>query len=489
MKFICLALILCASLIGVSNVTVYFNYGVFNSVNSKSFLETYMTISGNSVKYLPKALGLQASVTISWKISKGTEVVKKLSYNLLSPKSTDSLNLPSFIDSQRFFLPNGDYTVEFEIIDNAFPEQKTTHTEKIKILFNRDKRIDASDIQILESFTKSTISNNFTKSGYELVPYTINYFPNNKNTLKFYFESYNADTLLGNNSKFVYTYYVENSETLSKLNKLTGFQKQKANKVNPLLAQFDISTLPTGNYNLVIELRDSTNTIHCEKKWFFQRQSLASQISEKDMTNTIDAFFHGFNSTDSLKEFIECLWPISKTTERTWQQVQIDNKNATNMQNYLIEFWKNEARDSLDPFVLWRDYYKEVLVTKAMMKCGKQKGYYTDRGRVYLQYGKPDQRNQVSSSANVYPYEIWQYYRLYDKATKHFFTNKKFVFVNFAIADECYELIFSEVRGEKNDPNWKYRLVKRTQKPGNIDDNKPAETYGNNFDDNFLNPK
>jgi hypothetical protein len=63
------------------------------------------------------------------------------------------------------------------------------------------------------------------------------------------------------------------------------------------------------------------------------------------------------------------------------------------------------------------------------------------------------------------------------------------VFVNFAIADECYELIFSEVRGEKNDPNWKYRLVKRTQKPGNIDDNKPAETYGNNFDDNFLNPK
>ena len=82
MKFIYASLVLCASLIGVSNVTVYFNYGVFNSVSSKSFLETYMTISGNSVKYLPKADELQASVTISWKIIKGTEVVKKLSYNL-----------------------------------------------------------------------------------------------------------------------------------------------------------------------------------------------------------------------------------------------------------------------------------------------------------------------------------------------------------------------------------------------------------------------
>lgn len=489
MKFILACLVLFSSLISVSNVTVYFNYGVFNTVSSKSFLETYITISGNSVKYIPKSGGLQASVTISWQILKGNEVVKKASYNLLSPKVNDSLNLPSFIDTQRFLLPNGDYTVDFEIIDNAFPNQKTTHSEKIKILFSRDKKIDASDIQILESFSKSNSSSNFTKSGYELVPYTINYFPKNKNNLKFYFESYNADTLLGNNSKFVYTYYIENSETLSKLNKLAGFQKQKANKVNPLLGQFDITSLPTGNYNLVIELRDSTNIIHCQKKWFFQRQSLAKEIAETDVTNSIDVFFRSFQSTDTLKEFIECIWPISKTTERTWQQTQITNKNAVNMQNYLIEFWKTEAGDSLNPFVLWKDYYNEVIIAKAMFKCGKQKGYYTDRGRVYLQYGKPNQRNQVNSAADTYPYEIWQYYRLYDRTTKHFFTNKKFVFVNFAIADECYELVFSEVRGEKSDPNWKYRLVKRTQKPSNVDDNKPANTYGNNFDDNFLNPK
>lgn len=489
MRVFYLMLVCLCSLVSVSNVTVYFNYGVFSSINSKSFLETYLTISGNSVKYLKKSGNLQASVTINWQILSGTEVVKSLSYNLLSPKATDSLNLPSFIDNQRFLLPNGEYTLQFEIIDNAFPTQKTTHTEKIKILFNRDKKIDASDIQVLDSFTKSNNPNSFTKSGYELIPYTINYFPNNKNALKFYFESYNADTLLGKNSKFIYTYYIENSETFSKINNLSGFQKQKSNRVNPLLGQFDITVLPTGNYNLVIELRDSLNTVQCQKKWFFQRQSNAQPLSENNITNTIDVFFHSFQNTDSLKEFIECLWPISKNTERVWQQTQIANKNPLVMQNYLIDFWKAQSGDSINPFLLWKNYYQEVQVANAMLKCGKQKGYYTDRGRVYLQYGKPNQRNQVNSSANIYPYEIWQYYRLYDKTTNHFFTNKKFVFVNFGIADECYELIYSEVRGEKNDPNWKYRLVKRTQKRKNVDDNSPTDTYGNNFDDNFLNPK
>jgi hypothetical protein len=134
-------------------------------------------------------------------------------------------------------------------------------------------------------------------------------------------------------------------------------------------------------------------------------------------------------------------------------------------------------------------HLKDVKETNAMFKCGKQKGYYTDRGRVYLQYGKPNQRNQVNSSPNTYPYEVWQYYRIYDKTNKHFFTNKKFVFVNFAIADDCYELLYSDVRGEKIDPNWKYRLVKRTQIQRNVDDNEPVKTYGNNFEDDFINPR
>jgi GWxTD domain-containing protein len=489
MKKIVFYLILTSSISCFSKVLVYFNHGTFGLLNSQSYLETYITVSGNSVKYLKKSDFYQASVFVSWKILKGNEVVQKLSYNLFSTKISDTINKPSFIDNQRFLLANGEYTLQFETYDRSIPEQKTTYSEKITIQYVREKKINTSSIQILESYTKTTHPTNISKCGFDLVPYNINYFPKGTNGLKFYLESYNADTLLGTNSKFIYFYFIENSETLSKINNLVGFNKQKAEKINPLLGQFNITSLPTGNYNLVIELRDSLNTLQSQKKWFFQRQGSAEEIPENNFTNSLDAFFNSFQSTDTLKQFIECLWPISKTVERTWQQTQIESANSKVMQNYLIDFWKSKAGDSLNAFNLWKDYYKEVNVAKAMFKCGKQKGYYTDRGRVYLQYGKPEQRNQVASSADTYPYEIWQYYRIYDHATGRFFTNKKFVFANFAIADDCYDLIYSDVIGEMNDPNWKYRLVKRTQPRKNVDDNDPAKNFGNNFDDNFLNPK
>ncbi|MBK6986675.1 MAG: hypothetical protein IPH32_18930 [Bacteroidetes bacterium] len=54
-----------------------------------------------------------------WKILKGTEIVKASNYNVLSPKTADTLRLPSFIDSQRFSLENGKYTLELVVTDNS----------------------------------------------------------------------------------------------------------------------------------------------------------------------------------------------------------------------------------------------------------------------------------------------------------------------------------------------------------------------------------
>lgn len=478
-----------------ASVTVYFNYATFFNPSTKPYLETYLTISGNTVKYTPSKKGsYQASVNITWKISKGLDVVKSSNYNLLSPTSTDTLQKPSFIDNQRFALANGEYLLEFTIIDNAFPEKKTTHSEKISINYHQDKKIQSSDIQILESYQKTNTPSTISKNGYELIPYTINYYPKNQSALKFYFEAYNTDSVLGRGAKFLYNYYIQNSETQKLYGSLAGFQKQTAQKVNPILTQFDITPLPTGNYNLVIEVRDSVNVLQHQKKWFFQRQSDAidkteTVVVEEQKIKTIEEFFGYYQSADTLKQFIECLWPRSTTLEREWQQTQTTNKDVAVMRNYCVDYWKKEAGDSLDPLKTWLIYYQQVLEANAMMKCGKQKGYYTDRGRVYLQYGKPNQRNQVNSESNTYPYEIWQYYRLYDKTTGSFFTNKKFIFVNFAIADNCYQLIHSDLRGEIKDDRWKLKLVKRSQQSNNFDNTEPFKTIGSNIDDNINNPR
>jgi GWxTD domain-containing protein len=474
-----------------SNITVYFNYGVFNTSNNKPYLETYLTISGSSVKFLPVSGGYQANVNVSWKIWKGKDMVTESKYNLMSPVATDTIQLPSFIDNHRFPIENGKYELELTITDNANPLQKSAYSEKINVSFFRDKKVYNSDIQILESFAKSTTQSTLTKNGYDLIPYNVNYFPKNQKALKFYLETYNLDTVVGKGTKFVYSYYVENSENSQKQIGLSGFQKQMANRINPLLAQFDISQLPTGNYNLVIETRDSLSKVQSQKKWFFQRQSDVRAPLEvtNSIYKTVEEFFNSVQTTDSLKQFVECLWPVSSFKDREWQALQIKKKDPNLMRSYLVDYWKTQAADTADALQLWYTYYKQVIETNALLKCGKQKGYYTDRGRVYLQYGKPDQRNQVNSEPETYPYEIWQYYRIYDKVTKRFFTNKKFVFANFAIADDCYKLIHSDVRGEVYDERWKLRLVSRSQLNNNLDATKPNSYYGNNIDENFNNPR
>lgn len=475
-----------------ANVGVYFNYAIFSTSSANPYLETYLTITGKSVRYNPYEKGYQANVNISWKIFKDTVLVKQSQYNLFSPVANDTLSKPSFIDNQRFSLPNGKYKLELVIIDNNSLNSKTSHTENFTIDISRDKKIAMSDIQILESFTKSATKSSISKNGYDLIPYNVNYFPDHLNSLKFYVESYNADTALGKKSKFLYTYFIENSENFYRQKQFTGFQKQESHKVNPLLVQMDISKLPSGNYNLVVLIKDSANKNEAIKKWYFQRQNSSKNsfaLANSNNISTVDEFFNSFNSVDSLKQFVECLYPISGSKEREWQQTQCSKKDPSLMRSYLIDYWKTQAADTADAFVLWSKYYKDVLETNAMLKCGKQKGYYTDRGRVYLQYGKPDARNQVNSEANTYPYEIWQYYRIYDKATGRFFTNKKFIFANFAIADDCYTLIHSDVKGELYNEKWRFRLVQRSQQTINVDATNPTKTYGSNMDANFDNPR
>ncbi len=475
-----------------ANVTVYFNYAVFSTSKSSPFLETYLTISGNSVKFIKVKNSNQASVNVSWKIFKDTVLIKQSSYNLLSPLVKDSIQIPSFIDNQRFLLDNGTYKIKLVVTDNNNIGSIASHTENILVNILRDKKIVQSDIQILDSYVKSTTQSTISKNGYDLIPYNINYFPDKQNALKFYVESYNTDTVLGINSKFIYSYYIENSENLYKLKSFTGFQKQSSKKINPLLAQINIAKLNSGNYNLVIEVRDSTNTIKAQKKWYFQRQNstknYVTQLSSAKIT-TVDDFFNSFQNIDSLKQFIECLYPISGYKEREWQQTQISKKDVGLMKSYLIDYWKTQAADTADAFVVWSAYYKDVLETNAMLKCGKQKGYYTDRGRVYLQYGKPNARNQVNSEPNTYPYEIWQYYRIYDKTNGRFFTNKKFIFMNDAIADDCFKLIHSDVKGEIYNEKWRFKLVQRSQQTIDVDATNPTKTYGSNIDQNFDNPR
>ncbi len=490
---ITLAFLMLLSFINYAQINAFYSDAVFNTPKNQPFLETYLTFSSKSLSNQKKDNQFQNSINITLKIIQDSQIVKINKYNLIGPSFCDTCIKPSFIDVQRYSLKNGIFNIQIEISDNYDLKIKPLKIESVVKIDFKPYQIQSSSIELVESFKKTNSIGILTKSGYDLIPYNTNYFPESSENLSFYYEVYNADTIIGKNKPFLFYYYIEESQQLKKLNEFGSFKKQIANTVNPLLGKINISKLSSGNYNLVIELKDENNTTHLQQKIFFQRLNKMIDnellIKNNNIKNVVD-YFGRCNNTDTLKMFVECLWPIADGIDKDRIINQAIKKEPELMKKFVIDFWQRRSNDSINPLNLWANYYKNVQTVMANFKCGKQKGYYTERGRVYLQYGPPNQRSQQKNEQNTFPYEIWQYYSLTDGTNKQRFTNRKFVFVNKNLGDDCYTMVHSDMRGEIYNDRWQFEITRRNNDGiSNPDNTDPKGTEFNQFKEIYDNPR
>lgn len=466
------------------------NYAVFIAPGKGSYIETYLTITGNSVIYKKIKQGLQSKIQVEIKFSRGDSLLIENGYILVSPQISDSTIHVPFIDLHRYSIKPGSYDMHIRLHDLYSPESEALEAAQPIQIAAEGNAPSFSDIELAESFTKTLNSNTLSKSGIDLVPYVLRYYPESVNKLIFYVEAYHLKERMTADPRLLYVSYVEGSETNEKVTGFYSFKRQNVAEVNPLLNQFDITELPTGSYNLVVEVRDTKNELIIIKKLPFSRlaNKVKYKISDLQTIDTTGTFISKVTNPDTLRDYILCLNPISTTNERDWQFNQVNRSDIRMMQQYIYAFWAN--RDPINPEKSWIVYRAQALKIKKDFACGGSPGYMSDRGRVYLQYGAPSASQQFPADPDSYPYEIWQYYRIKDPATGNFQSNKKFVFYNPQLDGHCYQLLHSDARGETRDDRWQIKLQQRTNQILNLDQNTPTNgTYGSNADDVFQNPR
>ncbi|MEJ2542771.1 MAG: GWxTD domain-containing protein [Calditrichaceae bacterium] len=86
-----------------------------------------------------------------------------------------------------------------------------------------------------------------------------------------------------------------------------------------------------------------------------------------------------------------------------------------------------------------------------------REGWKTDRGRVFLIYGDPDEYERFPSSMDALPYIIWHYYDLEG--------SQIFVFTDLDGFGD-YRQIHSSYRKELQNPNWQNMLSKSSGSGG-----------------------
>jgi GWxTD domain-containing protein len=483
--YISLVLVLFAFQIDAKNLQAYLSYATFYSPSDGSYIETYLSVVGKSVEFIKNSNGkFQATVQISMVFKKDDIIKDFKKIDLLSPEIDDTASIDfTFMDQQRFPLPDGNYDVEIQLLDkNASNAKAYSTTESLEISYPRDT-VCVSGIQLVESYKETTDTKSIlSKNGYDLVPFTINYYPSSIKSLTFYAEVYNSDTVFKSDEKFVIYYYIEAYETGKTLNDYYKFKKETPKKVIVVFSEFDISNLPSGNYNLVVDVRDKENKSIAYNEMFFQRNNPDAQFNMQDIAalNTANTFVDQITSMDTLKDFIKSTYPVSTQTEKLFAESSMKTADLKTLQQYFLNFWIN--RNASDPQKAWSEYYIEVQKVNKEYGSIIKKGYETDRGRVYLQYGPPNTVTESVSDPSSYPYEIWHYYTLASQK------NRKFVFYLPDLVTNDYELIHSDAFGEVYDPSWQMKLTERNTITNDPYQTKGSDYYGGDSNEYYKNP-
>jgi len=467
------------------NIQSALNYCVFNKPGTGPYVETYLMVRGETARFVKNANGkYQGNVEVTLTASRGDSVFYADKYNLLSPEIADTTGtIPNFIDKHTLPLKNGNYSLELSIAD--LNRTAPAHKGSMPLAINyATDAVAISDIMTVESFEKTITPNALTKSGYDLVPYVSTYYPQQFTEFVYYTEVYNTDKKFGANQKFVVNTYIESADKKQPLDNFYTTKVYTAQPATVLFSSFDIRDLPSGNYNFVVEVRDSKNELVAIKRLFIQRSSdaVAPDLMTKMATNQLDfASYVKSLPTDTLREYVRSLRPIANVKERNFIDNQAKKIDSISLQNYFVNFWEQHTPDN--QFKGWAQYLNQVHIVNSFFGTSIKPGYQTDRGRVFLQYGAPNSRNISLREPSAYPYEVWQYYRIGNQ------NNRRFVFYNPDLVTNDYILLHSDALGEMWDDQWQVKLHKRDTQPNNFDINNVNPSYGNQSRDLFNTPR
>ncbi|MCB0560783.1 MAG: GWxTD domain-containing protein [Phaeodactylibacter sp.] len=429
------------------------SYASFKSP-SQSYVEIYLHIAGRSVTFQPMTDSTyQAGVEVVLLFKRGEEIVKFDKYTLNSPVASRPID---FIDLKRYALEDGKYELVVAVKDIHRPENAKEFKTEIEFDY-QGEALQQSGLVLLASYQRSEDATNaFVKSGIQMEPLPYNFYSRHASSLIFYNEVYNSDKAIGED--FMVSYSIEKLDNGGSEMVMIGHKRQKPQSITPLLVHMDISQVPSGNYNLIVEVRNRAKELMSQKRIFFQRSNpfLDRELESVQLAANVNL----------KEEFVEILTPeeleysLRAMTPKLPQgdvdlvnsMIRDDSINAQRL--YLFSFWAKES--PTNPEFAYQKYMEVARAIDQQFDSGFRHGFETDRGYIYLKYGQPDDIENRDQEPSAPPYEIWTYYEF--PSTNQ--NNVKFVFYNPSLAPGDYQLLHSTAFGELNNPQWQRDLYR-----------------------------
>nr|MBS0037353.1 GWxTD domain-containing protein [Saprospiraceae bacterium] len=451
------------------DVTVY----SFNTEDG-SYAEINIYIEGNSLTRVGvDSINSQSTAEIFLLVTDESDssVIYGDRFLLRGPASS----IPEdFLELKRFGISDGNYRVHYNILDSNDSLNFTSGQVNFSVIFNQ-KSIAFSDIQLLVSAEPDTNRDSrFVKSGYrmEMAPYS--FFAPDVNQMAVYFEIYGLRDLFPADDFYALGYQVYRRG--HKEPEIQAFRRRNVVERDLLLLRLNLEELGSGEYFFKVGVYNRNQELLAYEQTPFYRYNpqIDIQVVEEKVRTIDNSFVQDLNKEELIYS-LKAIAPLVDARDISRLNNILDKAVDSEMRHFLYEKWCNI--EPYQPEMAYSNYMEVARAVDRMFYSGFGHGFETDKGRVYLKYGRPDNMESVMVENDAPPYTIWSYNRLHNTGQ----TDVKFVFYNPSLAGNMYELLHTNARGELNNPRWMLDLY--SNDPNIYDGPNPQESR--NIKDGF----
>jgi len=399
-------------------------------------IEIAYAFGERTLTYKPDSAGLIAAVDLTVGITLKDSLVHADRW--LVPHSVrdtsgfvQGMNL---VGLYRLQLGAGDYIMSLVARDRYNAARRDSLTLRLPVRLPSTTQPALSDVELATVIRQGNKGGLFYKNTLDVVPNVGGMFSEDQKCFT-YVEAYNL--LVGNDtSDFIVrtsVYDAVGKEIISR-----DRPRKRVGESSVIIDQFPVKNLRTGTYSLVLSLlgADAKPVSSTGRKLFVFNPTLG--VDSTLLTAASSLPMPQYMSMDEAEVDREFQWAryAAFDDEKTQYGAL---KGVEAKRKFMSDFWRHRESGTRE------EYLARVAHANSNFRAMSREGYKTDRGRVVIMYGQPDDVERHPNETETRPYEIWSYNNIQGGVI--------FVFVLRNAAGD-YELVHSTHRNELHDENW-----------------------------------
>jgi GWxTD domain-containing protein len=344
------------------------------------------------------------------------------------------LNGMNLLALHQLQVPPGDYVLRILVRDRFDPERRDSLTVRLPIRLFGTAGPALSDVEFASVNRQGTPGGMFFKNTLDVVP-NVGGMYGEEQSCSYYLEAYNLTTGQDTGRFVVRTTILDaiGKEIISRER-----SKKRVGESSVIVDDIPVKDLRTGTYSMIVSLldREGKPTVSAGRKLYVYNSRLGIDSTLLRTASTLPMpMYMSMDESELDREFQWAKYAAMDDEKSRYENIQgVDAKRR-----FLSDFWRQRQLG------LREEYLSRVSYANTNFRVLNRDGYKTDRGRVHIVYGTPDDVERHPNETETRPYEIWSYNNIQGGVI--------FVFVLRSAAGD-YELVHSTHRDELHDENW-----------------------------------